>query len=185
MRETPSGTVFTEFHDGSVRAAYTERMAKVESFNLDHTRVRAPYVRVAGRYTTPHGDPITKFDLRFAQPNKAFLPTGALHTLEHLLAGNLRDFLPGIVDLSPMGCRTGFYLTVSGDPEPQAVIGALEKTLERVRDFEGPIPGSTEIECGNYRDHSLTGAKDWALKVLEGGLTVQETVLIPAEASTQ
>ncbi len=160
-------------------------MAKVESFNLDHTRVRAPYVRVAGRYTTPHGDPITKFDLRFSQPNKEFLPTGALHTLEHLMAGNLRDFLPGIVDLSPMGCRTGFYLTVAGAPEPQAVIGALEQTLERVRDFDGPIPGSTEIECGNYRDHSIEGARDWAKKVLEAKLIVQETVLIPAEASTQ
>jgi S-ribosylhomocysteine lyase len=160
-------------------------MAKVESFDLDHTRVRAPYVRVAGRYTTPHGDPITKFDLRFSQPNQEFLPTGALHTLEHLMAGTMRDHLDGIVDLSPMGCRTGFYLTVSGAPGPQTVLDALQKTLERVQGFDQMIPGATEIECGNARDHSLSGARDWARKVLERGLIVQDTVLIPAEASTQ
>ena len=26
-------------------------------------------------------------------------------------------------------------------------------------EFEGEIPGSTKIECGNYLDHDLDGAK--------------------------
>jgi S-ribosylhomocysteine lyase len=160
-------------------------MAKVESFNLDHTRVRAPYVRVAGRHLTPSGDTITKFDLRLAQPNQEFLGTGTMHTLEHLLAGNLRDHLTGIIDISPMGCRTGFYMVMDGEQNPETVRLALEKTLAFVRDFDKIIPGVSELECGNYRDHNLQNAKNWAKKVLEQGLIVQETVRIPDGVSSQ
>ena len=160
-------------------------MAKVESFNLDHSKVHAPYVRVAGRHTTAHGDVISKWDLRFSQPNQEFLVSGAMHTLEHLLAGGLRDELPGVMDLSPMGCRTGFYMVLDGDPSAETVMQALKKTLGRIKDFAGPIPGSSELECGNYRDHNLQNAKDWAKKVLEQGLIVQETVRIPDGVSSQ
>lgn len=153
--------------------------SKLESFNLDHTRVRAPYVRVAGRYHTDSGDVLTKFDLRFVQPNKAEIPTGPLHTIEHLLAGFLRDELGDVViDASPMGCRTGFYLICLGEPEPEAVVAALTAALGRVARHDGPIPGCSELECGNWRDHSLPGARAWAEQVLSGEFIVQETVLI-------
>jgi S-ribosylhomocysteine lyase len=164
---------------------YNQIMAKVESFNLDHTKVRAPYVRVAGKHLTPNGDTITKFDLRLAQPNQEFLGTGTMHTLEHLLAGNLRDHLTGIIDISPMGCRTGFYMVMDGEQNPETVKVALEKTLAFVRDFDQVIPGVSELECGNYRDHNLQNAKDWAKKVLTQGLIVQETVRIPDGVSSQ
>jgi S-ribosylhomocysteine lyase len=88
-------------------------MAEVESFGLDHTKVQAPYVRLAGRKRVASGV-VEKYDLRLAQPNREALPTAALHTLEHLLAGYIRDHLPGVIDLSPMGCRTGFYLVAEG-----------------------------------------------------------------------
>lgn len=153
--------------------------SRLESFNLDHTRVRAPYVRVAGRYTGPAGDRITKFDLRFVQPNHAEIPTGPLHTIEHLLAGFLRDELGDtVIDASPMGCRTGFYLTVFGEPEAAAVLTALEKALKRISSHDGDIPGCSELECGNWRDHSLPGARGWAAEVLKDGFIVQETVTI-------
>jgi S-ribosylhomocysteine lyase len=159
-------------------------MAEVESFNLDHTRVHAPYVRRAGRHVTAHGDVISKWDLRFAQPNRDALPTGAVHTLEHLLAGGLRDELPNVLDLSPMGCRTGFYLVHDGELEESLVAKALKNTLERVVTTTH-IPGVSELECGNYRDHDLAGARDWARRVLEAGVGVQETVRIPDGASSQ
>ena len=88
---------------------------KVESFNLDHTKVTAPYVRTASKKTGPRGDVVSKFDIRFTQPNKEVLSTGGMHTIEHLVAEYIRDELDGIIDFSPMGCRTGFYLTVFGD----------------------------------------------------------------------
>jgi S-ribosylhomocysteine lyase len=154
-------------------------MAQVESFRLDHTQVHAPYVRLGGRISGPHGDIVSKFDLRFAQPNQEFLAPNAIHTLEHLLAGTLRDHLDNVIDLSPMGCRTGFYLTVFGEPSSEQVMNALTQTLMTVRDQIDHIPGVSALECGNYRDHSLQSAKDWASKVLERGLKVQETVYLP------
>ncbi|MGQ9510908.1 MAG: S-ribosylhomocysteine lyase [Thermaceae bacterium] len=152
-------------------------MAEVESFKLDHTQVHAPYVRLAGRIQTPGGDVVEKYDLRLAQPNREALPTGALHTLEHLLASLMRDELPGVIDLSPMGCRTGFYLTVLGPLSPGEVLEAFRRALEGVLAAQ-EVPGASEKECGNYRDHDLEGAKAWAKRVLEAGLKVQESVYL-------
>ena len=39
---------------------------KVESFNLDHTKVSAPYLRVADKYYGSKGDVETKFILRIS-----------------------------------------------------------------------------------------------------------------------
>ncbi len=162
----------------------TLKAKTVESFNLDHTRVHAPYVRLAGRYSGPKGDEVCKFDLRLVQPNRAELPTAALHTTEHLLAGYLRASLGdvdddiAIIDASPMGCRTGFYLTVLGAPAEAEVAAALTRALEAIRDHSGEIPGCSELECGNYRDHSLPGAKAWAQSILQDKIRVQETIVL-------
>ncbi len=152
---------------------------KVESFDLDHTKVRAPYVRLAGKYQGPSGDEIRKYDLRLVQPNQAEIPTAALHTIEHLFAGYLRDNLNHkIIDASPMGCRTGFYLTIMGVPQDDEVKQALKAALEGVISHEGKIPGCSVLECGNYRDHSIEGAKAWAQSILEQDIIVQETIPI-------
>lgn len=144
-------------------------MAKVESFELDHNLVKAPYVRVAG--IEKNGDAIIqKIDLRFLQPNKDAFPTGAVHTLEHLLATYLRDYLPGIIDISPMGCRTGFYCIKWDESTAEEIAEALEKTLEKVLQTE-VIPAVTAKECGNYRDHSLFSAKEYVREVLEKGIS--------------
>ena len=155
--------------------------APIESFNLDHTKVRAPYVRLAGRYRGPKGDEVRKFDLRLVQPNKAEIPTAALHTIEHLMAGYLRAGLPDIIDASPMGCRTGFYLTALGEPSEEAVRKALEHALTAITQHTGPIPGCSELECGNYRDHSLPSARAWAARVLEEPIIIQETVHLSSD----
>lgn len=157
----------------------SQPLTRVDSFELDHTKVRAPYVRRAATYRGPKGDVVSKFDLRLVQPNRAEIPTAALHTIEHLLAGYLRDALADtIVDASPMGCRTGFYLTVLGDPAEDQVRQALRRGLEGVRDHEGDIPGCSPLSCGNYRDHSLPGAQAWAESVLEHDIIIQATVPI-------
>jgi len=156
-----------------------ERTAHVASFDLDHTRVRAPYVRRAGVYRGERGDVVTKFDLRLVQPNRAEIPTAALHTMEHLLAGYLRTHLRAeVVDASPMGCRTGFYLTVLGEPTEEEVRAALGAALEDIRRHDGPVPGCSPLSCGNWRDHSLPGARAWAEAVLNDPIIVQETIPI-------
>ena len=82
-------------------------MEKVESFKLDHNKVKAPFVRKCCVLDGKMGDKVSKFDLRFLQPNKEAFGTAAMHGLEHLLATYLREELDGLIDLSPMGCRTG------------------------------------------------------------------------------
>jgi len=156
---------------------------RVASFDLDHSAVRAPYVRTAGRYVGPRGDVITKFDLRLTQPNVQEIPTAPLHTIEHLLAGYLRDHLAAVtlIDASPMGCRTGFYLTLLGEPAEDDVLEACVRALSAVRDHEGAIPGCDPLRCGNWRDHSLPGAKAWAAEVVARGFIVQATVELPPE----
>ncbi|WP_300123382.1 S-ribosylhomocysteine lyase [uncultured Enterococcus sp.] len=145
-------------------------MAKVESFSLDHNKVKAPYVRMAGMETN-QGVVIQKFDLRFLQPNQDSLPTAALHTLEHLLAVNLRDYIEGVIDLSPMGCRTGFYLIVWGEHSTSEIRDALKTVLEKNVIGTDYVPAVSAKECGNYRDHSLFAAQEYAKQVLAQGIS--------------
>lgn len=142
----------------------------VDSFNLDHTKVTAPYVRLAAKKEGPKGDIVTKFDIRFCQPNQEFMPVAALHSLEHLVAEYIRDEIDGVIDFSPMGCRTGFYLTLFGDRTEEAVGTGMMSVLEKVAAWndETPIPGTDPKECGNYREHDLAGAKFWASKWISG-----------------
>lgn len=141
-------------------------MVKVESFTMDHTQVQAPFVRKCGLLTGPNGDKVSKFDLRFMQPNQAAIPTAALHALEHLLAGFMREEVENVIDLSPMGCRTGFYFIVWGDVEPETIKDALINALKKVINST-EVPAANPIQCGNYRDLSLHGAKEYAKEVLE------------------
>ena len=147
-------------------------MEKVESFQLDHTKVKAPYVRKCCLLNGPKGDEVTKFDIRFLQPNKEAFGTAAMHGLEHLLAHELRSNLEGIIDLSPMGCRTGFYLSIWGDRESEEIRAAVELALTEILKAT-EIPAANEIQCGNYRDLSLFGAKEYAKEALDRGFSLE------------
>lgn len=143
-------------------------MEKVESFELDHRKVKAPYVRKCCLIQGPKGDDVSKFDIRFLQPNKEAFGTAAMHGLEHLLAHELRSNIEGIIDLSPMGCRTGFYLSIFGDIDTKEIKEAVEKSLSSILKAE-EIPAANEIQCGNYKDLSLFGAKEYAKEALSRG----------------
>ncbi|WP_210507181.1 S-ribosylhomocysteine lyase [Naasia sp. SYSU D00057] len=148
-------------------------MAEIESFTLDHTAVLAPYVRRIAVEHGPGGGTITNFDVRLVQPNAGEIPTAGLHTLEHMLAGLLRDRIDGVIDISPFGCRTGFHLLMWGEPETADVVAALSGSLRFVAEeaTEADIPGVSARECGNYRDHSLHSAREWSRSVLELGVS--------------
>lgn len=146
-------------------------MEKVESFKLDHTKVKAPYIRKCCVLEGERGDKVSKFDLRFLQPNVEFFETDAMHGLEHLLSTYLREELDGVIDLSPMGCRTGFYLIVWGDIDTKVIKEALDKSLVKVLNTKAMIADSP-IECGNYRDLSLFEAREYAQYVLLKGFSL-------------
>lgn len=137
----------------------------VESFNLDHRTVVAPYVRIADRKVLPHGDVIVKYDVRFTQPNVAHLPMDTMHSLEHTIAEKLRDHADYVLDFSPMGCQTGFYLLVTGDHRELAIHDLLAAALHDVLDAT-EVPAANEIQCGWGANHSLAGAQDAARTML-------------------
>ncbi|MDO2936204.1 S-ribosylhomocysteine lyase [Paeniglutamicibacter sulfureus] len=142
-----------------------ERM-NVESFNLDHRTVAAPYVRVADRKVLPQGDVITKYDVRFTQPNVAHLEMKAIHSLEHLFAEKSRNHSESVIDFSPMGCQTGYYLIMQGEPDVGSVANLVEATLTDVLQAT-EVPAANEIQCGWGENHSLAGAQDAARAFLE------------------
>ncbi|MGB9840895.1 S-ribosylhomocysteine lyase [Thermovenabulum sp.] len=148
-------------------------MARVESFELDHTKVKAPYVRLAAVEEGEKGDIIAKYDIRFITPNSGSISTGGIHTLEHLLAGFLRDELDKVIDVSPMGCRTGFYLIKFDKTPLEEIKKAVENSLKKVLKSK-EISAANEIQCGNFRDHSLEDAKEIARSVLDQGISILE-----------
>lgn len=142
------------------------KQMNVESFNLDHTKVAAPYVRLAGKKMGANGDEIYKYDIRFKQPNKEHMEMAALHSIEHLMAENIRNHTDQVVDLSPMGCQTGFYLSVINHDDYSEILTILEDTLEDVLKAD-EVPACNEVQCGWAANHSLEGAKELAREMLE------------------
>lgn len=143
----------------------TKKM-NVESFNLDHTKVKAPYVRLVGVTEGTRGDKVFKYDLRFKQPNKEHMEMPGLHSLEHLMAENIRNHADNILDIGPMGCQTGFYLSIINDTNDEKVMDILEKTLKDVL-VANEVPACNEVQCGWAASHSLEGAKEIAQEMLD------------------
>lgn len=144
----------------------TPRLKTIESFTVDHLRlVPGVYVSRKDRDDVS-GAVVTTFDIRMRTPNKEpVMDTGAMHTLEHLLATYLRSssWSSRCVYVGPMGCRTGFYLVFFGDLEPRDILELLRDAFNFVASFEGDIPGATPAECGNYHDQNLDEAH-WEAK---------------------
>lgn len=153
-------------------------MPLLDSFTVDHTRMHAPAVRVAKTMSTPSKDTITVFDLRYCVPNEEILSEKGIHTLEHLYAGFMREHLNSvdveIIDISPMGCRTGFYMSLIGSPSEQQVADAWLASMHDVLAVanQNDIPELNEYQCGTYAMHSLDEAKSIATSIVERGISV-------------
>ncbi len=153
-------------------------MPLLDSFRVDHTIMPAPAVRVAKTMKSPSGDVITVFDLRFCVPNEKMLGERGIHTLEHLFAGFIREHLNSdtveIIDVSPMGCRTGFYMSLLGNPDEQTVAAAWKAAMEDVLKVQtqNDIPELNEFQCGTYQMHSLEEAKQIAQDILNSEIGV-------------
>lgn len=151
-------------------------MPLLDSFRVDHTQMSAPAVRVAKTMQTKGGDTITVYDLRFCRPNREQIGEKAIHTLEHLFAGfireNLKDKPIEVIDCSPMGCRTGFYMSAIGEPMPAEIVTAWERSMQNILEVkeQGEIPELNEFQCGTYHMHSLSEAQETAKNVLDRGI---------------
>ena len=147
-------------------------MKKITSFTINHLLLQ-PGVYVS-RKDPVGGTVVTTFNLRLTSPNEEpVMNTAEMHTIEHLAATFLRnhkDYGSKTVYFGPMGCRTGFYLLLTGDYESKDIVPLMIEMWEFIRDFEGDVPGASARDCGNYLDMNLPMAKYLAKRYLENVL---------------
>ena len=141
-------------------------MKKIPSFEVNHLLLKEGiYV---SRKDDVNGNIITTFDLRFTIPNEEpVMDTAGIHAIEHLAATYLRNdenWKEKIIYFGPMGCRTGFYLVISGDLYPKDIFGLISDCMKFIISYEGQIPGASPKDCGNYLDLNLQFAKCYAKK---------------------
>lgn len=134
-------------------------MKKIASFFVNHDKL------LPGIYLSRVDGDVVTYDIRLVRPNcPPYLPNPVLHTIEHLFATFARNsaFSDHVIYFGPMGCRTGFYFLVSG-MEHQDVIALIQDIFRRISVFSEPVPGAAcSAECGNYLEHDLPGAREWA-----------------------
>src|SRR5690625_5887886 len=83
------------------------------------------------------------------------------HSLEHLMAELSRNHSDKIVDISPMGCQTGYYLSVINHDDYDGVLTLIENVLEEVL-VAKEVPACNRAQCGWAASHSLEGAQQLA-----------------------
>lgn len=130
-------------------------LRQIASFQVDHTKL------TEGMYTSRVDGDVVTYDIRMVRPNcGTYLGYGAIHSFEHLFATYVRSgpHSDKVIYAGPMGCRTGFYFLVR-DMDPADAIALVRETMEFIAAYDGPIPGATEAECGNYREQDLEGAR--------------------------
>ncbi len=141
-------------------------MEKITSFTIDHIKLQ-PGLYVS-RKDKVGAETVTTFDLRLTSPNdEPVMNTAEMHTIEHLAATYLRNepiWKEKVLYFGPMGCRTGFYLLLSGDYSSREILPLALDCFRFVRDFRGEVPGASAKDCGNYLDMNLPMANYWGKK---------------------
>lgn len=152
-------------------------MQKITSFTIDHILLQ-PGLYVS-RKDKVGSETVTTFDLRLTSPNEEpVMNTAEMHTIEHLAATYLRNdsfWKDRVLYFGPMGCRTGFYLLLSGDLESKDIRDLMRRCFIFVRDFEGEVPGASAKDCGNFLDMNLPMAKYCAAKYVSLLETMDES----------
>jgi len=138
-------------------------METIASFTIDHLKLQ-PGLYVS-RKDAVGTQIVTTFDLRLTSPNEEpVMNTAEMHTIEHLAATFLRNhevWKQRVLYFGPMGCRTGFYLLLTGDLSSRDVLPLVKECFRFIRDFRGEVPGASAVECGNYLDMNLPMANYW------------------------
>ena len=131
-------------------------MKKIASFTVNHDLLEK------GMYLSRIDGDVVTYDIRMKKPNGGdYLCMSAAHTFEHLFATYARNSEYGgsVIYVGPMGCRTGFYFLVRNEVSHAQAIELVKNAMAFIRDFKGENPGNSSVECGNYLDHDLVGAK--------------------------
>jgi len=141
-------------------------MEKITSFTIDHIKLK-PGLYVSRKDAVGDGI-VTTFDLRLTKPNgEPVMNTAEVHTIEHLAATYLRNepqWKSRVLYFGPMGCRTGFYLLLSGDYTSKEIVPLVRDCFRFIRDYRDKVPGASAKDCGNYLDMNLPMANYWGAK---------------------
>lgn len=139
-------------------------MERIASFSIDHDKL------MPGMYVSRVDGDVVTYDIRMRRPNMGdYVSNGALHTFEHLFATYARNskLANSVIYIGPMGCRTGFYMLLRDTATTQDAIDLVRESFDFIKEFEGEIPGAKRKECGNYKEHDLSAAKDVAAEMAE------------------
>lgn len=151
-------------------------MEKITSFTIDHIKL-VPGIYVS-RKDFAGVTPVTTFDIRMTSPNdEPVMNTAEVHTIEHLAATFLRnhpDWKEKVLYFGPMGCRTGFYLLLTGDYTSRDILPLMQEMFTFIADFHDEVPGASPKDCGNYLDMNLPMANYLARKFLTEVLTAPQ-----------
>lgn len=154
-------------------------MERIASFTINHLDLY-PGLYVSRR-DKKEGVVITTFDMRITAPNREpVIDVPALHTIEHLGATYLRNSIrkDEIVYFGPMGCRTGCYILMFGDLNPEDIYDFVVDMCDFIIDYEGEIPGAAPEQCGNYTEQNLDMAKFY-IKKFKKELTENKRFIYP------
>ncbi len=123
-------------------------MERIASFQVDHNKLQP------GMYLSRRDGDIVTFDLRFKKPNTGDLLTNAeMHSVEHIIATLLRNSAQkeAVIYFGPMGCQTGFYFLFDSRKLTTAqAVELVKEVFAAGAAWEGPMPGKSPSECGNY-----------------------------------
>ena len=123
-------------------------MERIASFQVDHNKLRP------GLYLSRRDGDIVTFDLRFKKPNTGDLLSNAeMHSVEHIIATLLRNSAQkdAVIYFGPMGCQTGFYFLFDERRlSLKEAVALLQQVFRNGAAWEGPMPGKSPAECGNY-----------------------------------
>lgn len=139
-------------------------MKKIASFTVNHNTLEK------GMYVSRIDGDIITYDIRMKKPNGGdYLENAAMHTVEHLFATYARNsgWADKVIYVGPMGCRTGFYLLLRDTVSRAAALSLVKDSMAFIAAYTGEIPGVSRIECGNYLEHDLNGAKAVAADMCE------------------
>ncbi|MBR2635135.1 MAG: S-ribosylhomocysteine lyase [Clostridia bacterium] len=130
-------------------------MNPIKSFTVDHDKL------LPGLYISREDGDATTYDLRTRRPNSGdYMDNLTMHSVEHLFATFIRngEYADRILYFGPMGCQTGFYLIVRS-LSPEKVKKEIFRVLQEILLYQGPMPGGTRKECGNFANLSMEAGK--------------------------
>ncbi len=142
-----------------------DNLTRIASFSVDHDYIKE------GIYVSRIDGDITTYDMRTRIPNNAendYMSNITMHSFEHLFATYVRNsaIASDVIYFGPMGCQTGFYLLVR-NADNSVVLDVVKDVLCKIISHDGPVPGASRAECGNYKNLELECARSEARAYLD------------------